>query len=196
LWILAAFAALIAVFGVAGWGLLRDPGGSGVPRDAGGAPVQPPEGIERAQPPDAKRVEVPMVEGLAAREARERLVDAGFDVSVRSQESPEESSGKVLAQSVAGEKRANKGSKILLTVGEGLRVATAPNLVGLTYSEAENELERAGLLLGGVKEVSSATVPAGVIVDQSPPGGTTLDPDSYVYLTTSVGPPGETTYVP
>jgi serine/threonine-protein kinase len=67
-------------------------------------------------------------------------------------------------------------------------------VVGLTYPEAENELERAGLLLGGVNEAPSETVPAGVIVAQNPAAGTTLDPDSYVRLTTSIGPPGETTY--
>jgi PASTA domain len=61
--------------------------------------------------------------------------------------------------------------------------------VGLGYSEAENEVEEAGLLLGGVKEAPSETVPEGVIMKQNPSPGTTLDPDSYVYLTTSVGPP-------
>jgi eukaryotic-like serine/threonine-protein kinase len=186
LWILAAFAALIAVLGVAGWGLLRDPGASG-------APGEPPEGPKRAQS-GPKRVEVPAVEGLAAREARERLDQAGFHVRVRYQKSPEKGNGKVLRQSVAGEKRANKGSKILLTVGEGPGDAKVPNLVGLTYSEAENELQQMKLPLGGVKEIPSETVPAGVIVAQDPPSGTTLEPDSYVYLTTSVGPPGETTY--
>ena len=50
------------------------------------------------------------------------------------------------------------------------------------------------MLLGGVIEVSSGTVPAGVIADQDPPAGTTLESGSYVYLTTSVGPPGETAY--
>jgi serine/threonine-protein kinase len=194
LWPLTVFTVLIAVLGVAGWGLLRDPGGSGVPGDAGGAPGEPPEGAEKAQPPDPKKFEVPTVEGLAAQEARERLDQAGFDVRVHSQESPEEDTGKVLQQSLAGGKKVKKGSKILLTIGEGPGDATAPNLVGLTYPEAENELERAGLLLGGVKEIPSETVTAGVIMAQDPPAGTTLDPDSYVHLTTSVGPPGETTY--
>ncbi|MDP9437944.1 MAG: PASTA domain-containing protein [Actinomycetota bacterium] len=77
---------------------------------------------------------------------------------------------------------------------EGLGDVETPNLAGHTYPEAENELERAGLLLGGVTEAPSETVPAGVIVAQNPAAGTTLDPDSYVRLTTSVGPPEVTTY--
>jgi serine/threonine-protein kinase len=185
-WMLAVLVALIAVLGVAGWELSRKSDGSGGPGVAGG-------GAERARP-SPKKVEVPAVKGLSEREARGRLSKAGFGVGVRSRESPERDTGRVLRQSVAGGKEANKGSKILLTVGEGQRVVKAPNVVGLTYSEAANELEQAGFLLGGVREAPSETVPAGVIVAQDPPAGSTLEPNAYVYLTTSVGPPEETTY--
>ena len=164
-----------------------------MPGPAGGAPEEPPKGADRAQP-GPKAVEVPAVEGLAALEARERLAEAGFDVGVRHREGPEVAAGEVLEQSVAGGKEADEGSKILLTVGKGPGVVQTPNLVGLTYPQAEMELERAGLLLGGVSEAPSETVPAGLIVTQDPAAGTTLDPESYVQLTTSVGPPEETTY--
>jgi serine/threonine-protein kinase len=137
---------------------------------------------------------VPAVIGLGAQEARERLAAAGFEVGVRYREGTEGGNGKVLEQSVAGGKEADEGSKILLTVGKGPGEVETPNLVGLTYPEAENELKQAGLLLGGVKEAPSETVPAGVIVAQDPAAGTTLDPESYVRLTTSVGPPEVTTY--
>ena len=192
-WILAAFVALIAVLGVAGWVLLRDPGGADMPGPAGGAPEEPPKGADRARP-GPRAVAVPAVEGLAAQEARERLTEAGFDVGVRHREGPEEAAGEVLEQSVAGGKEADEGSKILLTVGEGPEVVQTPNLVGLTYPQAEIELERAGLLLGGVKEAPSETAPAGVIVAQDPAPGTDLDQGSYLRLTTSVGPPEGTTY--
>ena len=176
-WTLLALAALIAVLGLVGWELLRDFG-------KGGA--------ERSQPGQEK-AEVPAVKGLATQEARGRLTEAGFGVGVRPRESPEEDAGIVLEQSVTGGKRADMGSKILLTVGEGPRVAKTPDLVGLTYEEAEGELRRAGLLLRGVEQVPSETVPAGVIVAQDPQAGTALEPDSYVYLTTSIGPAAETT---
>ena len=134
------------------------------------------------------------MKGLSEREARKRLAEAGFEVAVRSHRSPDESAGEVLEQSEASGKRADEGSRIFLTIGEGPGATQTPSLVGLTYPEAENELERAGLLLGGVREVPSETSPAGVIVAQDPPAGTTLGPGSFVYLTTSVGAPGETTY--
>jgi hypothetical protein len=90
---------------------------------------------------------------------------------------------------VPGGKEAEQGSKVLLTVGEAPEVASVPDLVGLSYPEAENKLEEAGFLLGGVKEAPSNTVPAGVIIKQNPPPATALDPNSFVYLKTSVGPP-------
>src|SRR5919112_4504395 len=69
--------------------------------------------------------------------------------------------------------------------------AKIPDLVGLSYPEAEHYLEESGFLLGGVQEAHSETVPAGMIIEQDRPPGTTLEPNSYVYLTTSVGPPQE-----
>jgi serine/threonine protein kinase len=189
--ILAAFALLAllsAVGGAVGWSLLRDSGAASIPEILRGTPRGPSEEA-RQKPSVPEEVKVPDVLGLTEQEARERIADAGFEVEVRRQESPEEHSGRVLEQSVPGEKKAEEGSKILLTVGETPEVAKAPDLIGLSYTEAENKLEEAGLLLGGVEEAPSETVPAGVIMKQDPPPGTTLDPNSYVYLTTSVGPP-------
>jgi hypothetical protein len=52
-------------------------------------------------------------------------------------------------------------------------------------------LKEPGLLLDGVDEASSDTVLAGVIIKQDPPPGIEQDSDSYVHLTTSVGPSEE-----
>jgi hypothetical protein len=49
-------------------------------------------------------------------------------------------------------------------------------------------LEAAGFLLGGVREAPSDAVPAGVIMKQDAPAGTTRKAGTYVYLTTSLGP--------
>ncbi len=61
-----------------------------------------------------------------------------------------------------------------------------PKLTGLAYPEAEDKLREMGLPLGGVEEVPSGAMPAGVIVAQDPPPGSTLEEGGYVYLTTSV----------
>ena len=131
--------------------------------------------------------------GLEEQEARKRLDKAGFQVEVRSRISSQSETDTVLKQSVASGKEAKEGSKIVLTVGGGPQVAQVPNLVGLTYAEAEGKLEQAGYQLGGVKEVPSETVPVGMIAGQDPQAGATLERGSYVYLTTSIGPSMETT---
>jgi tRNA A-37 threonylcarbamoyl transferase component Bud32 len=189
--ILAAFvllALLSAVGGAAGWNLLRDPGAASFPEILRSALEGPPVQAVR-KPSVPEEVKVPGVEGSTGQEARQRLAGAGFETEVRPRKSPEEDAGRVLEQSVAGGEETEEGSEILLTVGEAPEVAKVSDLVGLSYPEAENKLEKAGLLLGGVEEAPSETVPAGVIMKQDPPPGTTLEPNSYVYLTTSVRPP-------
>jgi eukaryotic-like serine/threonine-protein kinase len=190
---LTILAVLLILLAVVGWGLWRDSGGGSVlqalmerlPTEASQDTKQPASAAET--------VRVPAVKGMTEQAARQRLTEAGFKVGVQRRESPEEGMGKVIGQSVPGGEEAKRGSKVLLTVGEGQQVAKVPDLTGLPYSEAENRLEEAGYLLGGVKEATSKTVPAGVIMKQDPPPGTTLAPGSYVYLTDSVGPPAEGT---
>jgi tRNA A-37 threonylcarbamoyl transferase component Bud32 len=191
LWVLIPLVVLAGALGMVGWSLFRDALPTGVPGAPGGTAGKPEHKDGRV--PADREVEVPVLKGLSEQEARERLDKAGLQVEVRSRESSEEDAGRVLEQSVAGGQSAKEGSQVVLTVGEGSGVARVPDLVGLTYSEAEGELKQTGFLLGGVQEVSSETVPAGVIASQDPQAGSTLERGSYIYLTTSTGPSAETT---
>jgi eukaryotic-like serine/threonine-protein kinase len=186
-WTFAAFMVL-ALLSAVGWNSLRDSGAASIAEILRGVPGVPSVGAG-TKPSRPEEVKVPGVEGSNVQEASERLADAGFETEVRPRQSPEADAGKVFEQSVPGGKEAKEGSKVFLTVGETLVLAEVPDLVGLSYSEAENRLEEADLLLGGVEEAPSETVPAGMIIRQNPPPGTTLDMGTYVYLTTSVGPP-------
>jgi eukaryotic-like serine/threonine-protein kinase len=188
--VLGVLLTLLAAFG---WGLWRDGGGGSILHALENyLPAEAPQGAKRA-PSAPETVRVPAVKGTNERAARQRLTEAGFEVGVHRRESPEEDSGKVIGQSVAGGQEAKRGSKVLLMVGKGQQVTKVPDLTGLTYSEAEDRLKDAGYLLGGVEEVTSQTVPAGVIMKQDPPPGTSLAPGSYVYLTDSIGPSAENT---
>src|SRR5215211_7524643 len=95
----------------------------------------------------------------------------------------------------------------------GTEMVRVPAVKGLTERAARQRLTEAGFEVGvdrressekdtgkvigqsvpGGKEATSQTVPAGVVMKQDPPPGTTLAPGSYVYLTDSVGPPAEGT---
>jgi serine/threonine protein kinase len=190
---LTILAVLLTLLAAVGWGLWRESGRSSILRAL--TEHLPTEAPQDAKPPPSapETARVPAVKGITERAARQRLTEAGFEVGVHHRESSEEDTGKVIGQSVPGGKEAKRGSKVLLTVGEGQQVTKVPDLRGLPYSEAENRLEEAGYLLGGVEEATSQTVPAGVVMKQDPPPGTTLAPGSYVYLTDSVGPPAEGT---
>jgi serine/threonine protein kinase len=189
---LTIFAVLLTLLAVVGLGLWRDSGGGVLHVLLERLPTEVSQDAKRTLPAP-KTVEIPTVKGTTKRAARQRLTDAGFKVGVQRRDSSEEDTGKVLGQSVPGGKEAKRGSKVLLTVGEDHQVTKVPDLTGLPYSEAENKLKEAGYLLGGVEEATSDTVPAGVVMKQDPPPGTTLFPNSYVYLTDSIGPPTEGT---
>jgi serine/threonine protein kinase len=176
--IVAAFAllALLSAVGAAtGWNLLRDSGAASISEILRGAPGRPP-------------VEV----GANSSESEEDKVPGVEDATeVRLRNSSQKDASRMLEQSLPEGNVAEKGSKALLAVDEAPDVAKVPALVGLSYPEAENSLEESGFLLGGVQEAHSETVPAGMIIKQDPPPGTTLDMGTYIYLTTSVGPPEE-----
>ena len=192
-WTLAAFtllALLSAVGAATGWNSLRDSGAASISEILTGAPGGPPVevGTKSSEP---EEVRVPGVEDTTEQEAKERLTDAGLETAVWLRTSSQKDAGRVLEQSIPGGLPAEEGSKVLLTVGEAPKAAKVPDLVGLSYPEAENSLEESGFLLGGVQEAHSETVPAGMIIRQDPSPGATLEPNSSVYLTTSVGPPEE-----
>ncbi|WP_312397863.1 PASTA domain-containing protein, partial [Kocuria sp.] len=63
-----------------------------------------------------------------------------------------------------------------------------PNtLVGQSLDNARNALREAGLSVGAVSTVNSATVPENVVLSTDPAGGTTVEKDSAVQLQVSTG---------
>ena len=62
-----------------------------------------------------------------------------------------------------------------------------PNVVGVTQTAATTAITGAGLTVGAVSMVQSATVPAGVVMSESPIAGTLVAPGSAVSLTVSSG---------
>jgi hypothetical protein len=63
-----------------------------------------------------------------------------------------------------------------------------PNVVGLTQSGATASIGGAGLQVGVVSTASSATVPVGSVISQSPAAGRSVAADSAVNLVVSSGP--------
>ncbi|MEO1059148.1 MAG: FG-GAP-like repeat-containing protein, partial [Actinomycetota bacterium] len=72
-----------------------------------------------------------------------------------------------------------------ITVAEPLQV---PDLTGLLEADAEQAIIDAELLVGTVDTASSTVVPAGEVLDQFPPAGSTVARDARVLFTVSTGP--------
>ncbi len=98
--------------------------------------------------------------------------------------------GQVIGQSLAAGSEVPVDSAIEITVslGPAASFVDLPDLAGVAQAAAEAALVNAGLNVGTVTPVFSDTVAAGLVVDQSPPGGSSLATGSSVDLSVSRGP--------
>ena len=180
--LLLCVAGLVALLVLAGLGLSRGTVGPTV-----GSLGEAAEGAQQAL--GVGEGQVPRVVGLSEEEARGRLAEEGFGVTVEIRKSPPQEKGSVMEQSVPAGKKVHRGSRIALAVGGGPRIVQAPRLVGLTSAKAEKSLEEAGLSLGERKETPSEAVPTGEVVAQDPATGEGAKRGTKVDLVVSSGPP-------
>ncbi|MGI9038016.1 MAG: PASTA domain-containing protein [Gemmatimonadota bacterium] len=137
---------------------------------------------------DASVVKVPDIVGLFEAEARERIIDAGLEFTVRAgmthREAPE---GAILAQSPLPGQFARPGAPVEATLSRGPEIHTLPDIVGLSERQARIVLER----LGYEVEVERAEhpIPAGRAIDTRPGAGTELTVPSRLVLRVSEGAP-------
>jgi beta-lactam-binding protein with PASTA domain len=124
---------------------------------------------------------VPEVVGLSRSSADSRLRGEGLGVAVQEQES-EEAEGTVIAQDPAGGSSVEQGATVTITVSTGIPQASVPNVVGLSAADAATQLGNAGLV--PIQREQTVTDPAddGVVVDQRPGAGATLDEGAEVVI--------------
>ena len=125
---------------------------------------------------------VPNVEGLTGKEARERLVEAGFEVRVR-REPSDEVEPRMVIESVPGPgAQVEVGSTVTIVVSSGPEQVTVPDVVGDSLGEARSALEGEGLNVDVVREESGDAEP-GTVLGQDPAGGTEVDEGATVTIT-------------
>jgi serine/threonine-protein kinase len=73
-------------------------------------------------------------------------------------------------------------------VAVGTSVQTVPGVEGMTQAAASAAITSAGLALGHVAQIYSASGPSGTVVDQAPNAGTTAPAGSQIAITISRGP--------
>jgi eukaryotic-like serine/threonine-protein kinase len=131
------------------------------------------------------QIDVPTLVGKSLDEARSE-VGEDFDLVVTDSVDGEKPVDTILNQSPSGGGKAEKGSKISLTV-VGTQVASVPNVVGSERSEAEQKLRDAGFEVQVDEQVSSFD-DDGSVMGQDPGSGARVEVGSGVTITVGTGP--------
>jgi serine/threonine-protein kinase len=139
-------------------------------------------------PAAIEKVAVPDLRGLTVAQAQTSLSAQGLLLGTQTpQASTERPKDTIISQTPPNATQADKGTRVDVVISTGKDQATVPQLVGLTsQDDARTALTTAGLLLGKVTPVASDQ-PAGAVVSQSQPPGTSVDAGSPVDITVSDG---------
>ncbi|MEP6991893.1 MAG: PASTA domain-containing protein [bacterium] len=134
-----------------------------------------------------KDVKVPNVTGLTYDEAAQRLAQAGFKAEQGEQRfnntAPKLT---VLEQSPPPGAREGIGNPVTLVVSGGQRIVAVPTVTGMTKSEAQAVLEKAGFDVGDAVEQPS-NAPRGTVIATRPAAGAQLSVPSTVSIVLSGG---------
>lgn len=127
--------------------------------------------IDAAQAPEPVLVRVPDLVGERSTDARSRLRELGLRATQRPAESSEPA-GTVVGQTPGAGTEVREGSVVTIRVSTGPPRTEVPDVVGMDESDAVSELERAGFVPQVVDEPTVEPGEDGVVVGQSPTGGT------------------------
>lgn len=128
--------------------------------------------------------QVPNVVGLSESDAKSTLKAAGFAVVTTKASSTSVPAGDVISQSPAAGTVMAAGATVTIEVSSGAPSAprvSVPDLVGLRFIEAFNELQGAGLKIN--VEFTTSTEYVLTVAEQSPSAGTSVDPGTVVTVT-------------
>lgn len=115
-------------------------------------------------------LEVPNVTNMTVVEAQRALEEKGFKVELEEKFGDKIKPGLVMEQSPkAGEKR-KEGSLIFLTISKGAELKTVPDVVGMSLTKAEQQLEAAGYAVGSITRRQDSSKRVGSVLSQSPNG--------------------------
>ena len=141
-----------------------------------------------APPPPGDLFEVPEIRGLTLTRARDRLTVVGLDLGiVDSLQHPTVAESLILGQSPLPGQLAAPGGGVGVTVSRGPQLRSVPDVLRLDHERARVVLETTGFVV----RVDSAhsDVPAGRVVEVSPPPESVVALPAGIDLLVSMGPP-------
>jgi beta-lactam-binding protein with PASTA domain/predicted Ser/Thr protein kinase len=130
-------------------------------------------------------VAVPNVVGIRKELAVQKVQDAGLEPNVKETASTDVKEGFVVDQKPDAGTRIQKGDQVTIIVSTGVPKTTVPDVVGLDYADAVDQLNQANLDARR-REVFSKK-PAGQVVGQNPGAGDVVPEGSTVVLRVSKG---------
>jgi eukaryotic-like serine/threonine-protein kinase len=130
-------------------------------------------------------VVVPPVAGLAEKQARERLKDAGFSVRVDQRPSSRVRAGLVIGTEPPAGSVLERGKRVTLVISTGAKQVQVPSVVGLQQDLAESTLRNEGLIPD--IEQRDSDEPEGEVIAQDPAGGSTVKKHTTVTVVVSSG---------
>jgi serine/threonine protein kinase len=137
-------------------------------------------------------VAVPNVVGEAIQQASSELQAAGFQVSPRYVDNSEPANT-VIDQTPSGGDSAGKGTTVSITVSKGPKTSTVPDVSSTDLGSAEQTLRASGFRSTVVYQDVTDPSSDGIVLAQSPQGGTQAAPKSVITLTVGRVPSGATT---
>jgi serine/threonine-protein kinase len=136
-----------------------------------------------------KPVAVPRVKGLTQDEATRQLAQAGFtNLNPVQEASDTVNTGQVIRTDPPAGQTVPIDTRINIYVSTGAQKVQLPGEVGKTEADARAALEAKGFTVSTLNRTDDANV--GKVVDQSPAGGSMVDPHTPVVLT--IGIPSST----
>jgi serine/threonine-protein kinase len=135
----------------------------------------------------AQQKAVPNVVGEQVAVATQKLENDGFKVQSETQANTDHPNGQVFGQDPVGGQLADVGATVILQVSKGAGQKQVPNVIGLSQQAATSQLEAATFTVRAFPQ-SSATVPTGQVISQSPAPGQMADQRSEVDIQVSSGP--------
>ena len=143
-------------------------------------------GIKLVVSKGREQVTLPNLMGKTAVDAELELIGLGFSVEKGENFSNIVEKGKVMAQSVAAGKQADKGSDIVIIISKGQDLVKVPSVKGMALEKAEQTLKNAGLRT--ISEIKcSSSVAEGKIISQDIGANKNVPRDSAVTITVSAG---------
>ncbi len=135
---------------------------------------------------DQEYVEMPNVKGMTLEDARNTLNTIGILTEPQYQESDTIDAGVVISANVEVGAKIEAGSRVILIVSAGTQGVEISEVTGYTFTEASNKLTGLGFLVNKA-EAYSDTIEKGIVISQSPLGGTKAPAGSVITVTVSLG---------